>query len=120
MISKLKKFVPLAALLPAVALAQSGGGLDNSINTIQNLITKLIPIVIAIALLVFLWGLVKYLWSASDEDKKGAVKLIITGIVILFVMVGVWGLVNILGQTLGVSTQGGDNVVAPPVPQPGS
>jgi uncharacterized membrane protein len=68
------------------------------------LIATLIPIMITLAVLVFFWGLVKYIMSASDETaKEGGKNLMIWGMIALFVMVAFWGILGYFQNTLGLS-----------------
>lgn len=63
-------------------------------------INILVPLVIGIALLLFLFGLIKYVRAGADEKMHAEARnLIIWGIVGLFVMTSVWGLVNIITNT---------------------
>ena len=63
---------------------------------IKNLITiYLIPIVFSLALLLFFWGVVKYIWSEGQGRGDGK-KIMVWGIIALFVMVSVWGIVTFL------------------------
>jgi fumarate reductase subunit D len=70
---------------------------------ILNLINSyIIPIIIGLAVVAFLWGMFKLINAGDDEGKRKEAKdIIIYGIVGLFVMVSVWGLVNILVGTFG-------------------
>ena len=63
----------------------------------------LIPIVFALALLYFFWGLATYILSSGDPEKKeeGRNKMV-WGIVALFVMASIWGLVNFLQDALDI------------------
>ena len=65
-----------------------------------DMINLVIPFIISLALLYFLINIFKLVFASDDskgrEDAKG---LIIWGIVTLFVMVSVWGLVRILTST---------------------
>lgn len=102
----MKKFIPLGilALSPIVVSAQ---GLDNIIDTVGNLIGTITPIIVALALLYFFWGLAKYILSAGDEEKKTEGRnIMIWGIIALFVMVSVWGLVGVIADTFGIETGG--------------
>lgn len=85
--------------------------------TITNWIGQLIPLVISVALLVFLIGIVQYVTAGGDEEKRTAARgMIIFGVIALFVMVSVWGFVNILARTFFGS---GQSAVAPAyVPNP--
>lgn len=88
-------------LTPAIALAAD---LDSVLDTMGSLIGTATPIVVALALLFFFYGLAKYILNSSDEEKKDEGKsIMIWGIIALFIMVSVWGLVNILANTFEVN-----------------
>lgn len=73
------------------------GGLFKIIQMAAELINVVLPVVIALTVLIFIWGLFKLVMSGDSEDsRKEARGYIIWGIVALFVMVSVWGLVNVL------------------------
>ena len=114
-----KTFASLSALLlvlPAVASAQSLQPLANLIGAIARLVGALVPILITLALVVFFIGLVRYLWGAGGKgDHSKGKSMMIWGLVTLFVMVSVWGVVGLLGDTLGVE-QGEDLSDVPGVP----
>lgn len=108
----MKKFIVAAlAFAPALAMAQELGRVETLLQSIGRLIDIALPIVIAIALLAFFWGLVKFIFST---DKSEGTQLMIWGVVALFVMVSVWGLVNFIGESLGVDQT--DSIVVPTVP----
>jgi len=100
-------------LIPFFAFAQVGGvnnanrNLDTFLVKIQQWINVIMPIIIALALLYFLWGVLRYMMASGDEGKrKEAQSVMLFGIIALFVMVSVWGLVSFLASTLGID-QGG-------------
>lgn len=93
----------VASIVPSFAFA-AGQGLDGIITLVGNIIGKIIPIIIAIAVVMFLWGVLKYVTAKDEDGHKEAIHVMISGIVVLFVMVSIWGLVNILSETLGLST----------------
>ena len=99
----MKKFALIAlATFPAVAFAQNLGNLETLLRSIGRLVGIALPIVVAVALLVFFWGLVRFIFSASGEDAhKEGQRLMIWGLVALFVMVAVWGLIRCLGSPAG-------------------
>jgi hypothetical protein len=110
----MKKYV-IAALTfaPAIAFAQSLGNLETLLRSIGRLIDIALPIVVAIGLLAFFWGLVKFIF-AGEEAKKEGQSLMIWGLVALFVMVSVWGLVRFIGNAVGIGQ--GDTISVPKVP----
>ncbi len=94
-----------AAALPFVAFGQTNPGLTNIasfLGTIQALMNTLVPIIILLAVLYFLWGLAQFVLNAGDDAARteGRNKMI-WGIVGLFVMVSVWGIVNFLQDAFG-------------------
>jgi len=96
-----------ASLAPLVGLAQVGDPnfnyLNSAIQQISALVNNLVPLTIALALLFFIWGLVQFILASGDEEAKTAGKRkIVWGIVALFVIISVWGLVGLLNQLTGV------------------
>ncbi len=56
-----------------------------------------VPFLIGLGLIMFLVGVVNYVRAGDNEEKRTAGRdLMWFGIVALFVMIGVWGFVNIL------------------------
>lgn len=78
---------------------------ESMLSFVQKTIGMLIPIVIGIAVLTFLWGIVKYVVAKEEEAQKEARSIILYGTIVLFVMVSIWGLVNLLDDTLGLSNE---------------
>jgi len=100
---KIKNYIPVfLAFTPFFALAATVTTLVEKIMSILNVV---IPLLIALAVVIFLWGVVQYITAGGDEEKrKEARNTMIWGIVGLFVMVAVWGLVNVLVSTFGLET----------------
>lgn len=109
----LKRFYPIAiggglSFLPLVSGAQA---LTNLLTLVDNTITLIegaIIIVFLIAVLVFSWGIVKYITAAGDPAKlKEARGFLFWGIIGIFVLAALFGLVQFIGTALGISTTGG-------------
>jgi len=97
-----------ALALPLVSFAQLEN-VSDLVGSIGGLINQIIPILFALALLGFFYGLVMYIFGAEDNKDK-AKKTMIWGVVALFVMASVWGLVNWLGNAVGVGQDAGPDV----------
>jgi hypothetical protein len=83
-----------------IVTINTGSGLGRALVEIGNIISGIIPIIVALALLFFFFGLAKYILSAGDEEKKSQGRsIMIWGIIALFVMVSVWGLVRLVQET---------------------
>ncbi|HEY4501969.1 MAG TPA: hypothetical protein VJJ20_02785 [Candidatus Paceibacterota bacterium] len=102
----MKKILISSALLfaaPLAAFAQTLQPLANLVSSIGALVGALVPILITAALVVFFWGLIRYLWpSGGKSNVAGAKQLMIWGIITLFVMVSIWGIVRLAQSALGV------------------
>jgi hypothetical protein len=92
---------------PLVASAQQLTNLTTLLSSIKNLVSLALPIVVGLALLGFFWGLMKFIFAAGNEDnKEDGKRIMIYGVIALFVMVAVWGLVGFIASALGVQTGG--------------
>lgn len=103
--------LPLVSLAAINNLSDVGSFIINVINNI------LVPVLFAIAFIVFLWGAFDtFILGANSEDVKEKGKnLMLWGLIGFFVMVSVWGLVNILTGTISF----GNNTGPSQVPQTG-
>src|SRR3989344_7342310 len=99
--------VPVLTFAQNVPGGSSEGGLGNIVTlaqSIQRIIGILIPTAFALALLAFFYGVAKYIFSAGDEDSKATgQRIMIGGVIGIFVIAMIWGLVAFLGNTLGVN-----------------
>ena len=95
--------LPLAALAAVSNLSDAGSLV---INTINNVI---VPVLFAVAFIVFLWGAFNtfILGAQSDEVKEKGKNQMLWGLIGFFVMVSIWGLVNILTGTISFGNNGG-------------
>ncbi|MEK7113908.1 MAG: hypothetical protein AAB873_03730 [Patescibacteria group bacterium] len=70
---------------------------------ICNINRGIIPLIIAVAMLTFIWGVVRFVINTDNETAQTKGKdMMIWGIVGLTAMFAVWGLVKILGTTFGI------------------
>jgi len=105
----MKKYITLGsvmAFMPLLTFAtySTTTGLGGILNTIGKLINAAVPIAITLAVLFFIISLLMFLLREGEEKAKAKTQMI-WGIVILFAIVAMWGLVAILGDTFGVSNQ---------------
>lgn len=111
-------YIALGFALPALAFAQTAPagntGTNNAeldftrVNSLVNdLLTFLdvtvVPVIFAIAFLIFIWGVFQYFiaGAASEEKRDQGKQFVMWGLIGFVVMVSVWGLVNLLANTLG-------------------
>ena len=109
------KLITLGLLLasPLLTFAQANSNfssLQSAINSIAGLVQTAIPVLIAVAVLVFIFGVVKFIVNAGNEEERGkGVKFIIYGLIGLFVIFSLFALINILQSTFGLGDT--DNVI---------
>lgn len=105
---------------PMFAFAQpvttQTGTLGGVIATIGGLVSLAMPVLIALAVLFFIYGIVMYVIGTDEETKKSARSKMIYGIIALVVIVGMWGIVSLITETFGISTQGSGTIAAPCIP----
>jgi len=99
-------------MFPVITLAGNGGiagGEDGEIGTfLGNVLgfidSVVIPFILAIGFLVFIWGIFKYfiLGGANDEAKESGKSLIMYAIGGFVVILAFWGIVNIISNGLGL------------------
>lgn len=104
-------FIISTLSLPAISSAQTGGPICSTnfvtVGDIFNWATcmlsnSIVPFLFAIALVIFVYGVVKFIKESDSKQKEEGKNFMIWGIIALFVMVSVWGLVNVLNVTFGV------------------
>jgi len=102
--------------LPAVVFGQAPGQIGslftNILNFVAGVISFLGPLLISIALLVFFYSLVQFLYNKDDAGKSKA--YLGYSILILFVMVSIWGIVGFIQSNLNI--RGDDLQQTPGVP----
>jgi Type IV secretion system pilin len=70
-----------------------------------TLVGSVIPLLFTLATAGFIWGIIQYFLNPENEEKRSQGKgYMLWGIIALFVMVSMWGLVGVLGNTFGVKT----------------
>ena len=110
---KLGKVVAVSVwVLPFAALAQTANPtyLSSLIGGAKVLLDQLVVLLIALAVVWFIWNVIKYTMSSDEDGKEKAKSQMIWGIVAIAVIVSVWGLVAILQSIFGVNTTGAGNV----------
>ena len=107
----MKKLLSLFAVLAmpeatlAQVLPQGGSNIYDIVNLITNLLKVAIPILITIAVIYFIVQVIKFIGS-SGEMKEDAKNGIVRGIIGIFAIVALWGLITFLAKTLGVGVGG--------------
>ena len=91
-----------AAILALPALASAATLLD-TLALANTFLNALIGLFITLAIVVFFWGLIKYLTNAG-EDKAAGLNIMFMGVISIFVMVSIWGIIRLLQSTFKVTS----------------
>ena len=101
-------------------VSTSGGNLFGLMCRIGQFLNSVVPLLIALAVVYFVWGVVQYVISSDEEAKTTGRNRMIFGIIGLAVIIGMWGLVNLLGNTFGLNNAGNEELPTVPVVIPGN
>lgn len=110
-----------AFLAPLLAFAQAsastqGQSIDKLGAFLQQFITfidnYLVPLLFAVAFIVFIFGIFQYfiLGGADEEKRTKGRSLMLWGMIGFFVMVSIWGILNLLVNSLGFSSSARPNL----------
>ncbi len=91
----------LALAFPALAAAAT---LTNTLVFLSTFLNGVIGLFITLAIVVFFWGLIKYLWSIDQENAHEGLKIMFFGLVCIFVMVSIWGIIRLVQTTFQVTS----------------
>jgi hypothetical protein len=117
----MKKIISLGLVLgslPVVAFAAATNAFD-IIGVIAGIISVIMPVLVALAAVFFIWGVITYIFTKDEEQKKKSRSRIINGLIGLFVIIAFWGILAVIMNTFGLTNKIGGNPV-PCNPIPGS
>jgi heme/copper-type cytochrome/quinol oxidase subunit 2 len=107
--------------LPVVVLhaqiAESGGGGGEFEILLQNILrftnTILIPFIIGIGFLVFVWGMFRYfIAGGADEAKRESGKQLMIYATLGFVLIIIfWGVINFVVSSIGLENENIDPLI---------
>ena len=101
----------ISLLLPAIVSAAT---LTDTLNFFITFFNGVIGLFITLAIVVFFWGLIKYLAKMGTEDSHEGLRIMFWGVIAIFVMVSIWGIVRLLQSTFKV----GNNEPPPSIQGP--
>lgn len=107
----------LLAITPSIVIAQVPTTnltyFTGLVGQIKSVLNALVPVLIVAGVVYFLWGVLQFVSAGDDEEgRKAGRSRMIHGVIAIFVMASIWGLVGLLGTLTGV---GGGSVIVPPI-----
>jgi hypothetical protein len=107
-----------SSVLGTVAIANNvnKGPLVSLLQATNEILVRLVPIAIGLAVLAFFVYLIMFIWKGRDDatEQKKTMAGMGYSILALFLMVSIWGIIGLLGSMFGVG-QGG-SVPIPTIP----
>lgn len=102
----MRKFIGssvVAAGITLLPMLASAATLLDTLALANTFLNALIGLFITLAIVVFFWGLIKYLANAGEEKAAG-LQIMLYGIIAIFVMVSIWGIIRLLQSTFKVTS----------------
>ena len=90
------------SLAPQVQAQVDATAFGNAVSPIlSNIVTPLVELMIAVGIIVFVWGIVEMLLHADDPDArtKGG-KHMLAGVIGIFIMLSAWAIVYVISNTI--------------------
>jgi hypothetical protein len=114
-ISKFILFFSFLILFPLIAFAQTSTSITSTSTAVcsqtgiaklicqtQQILNSIVPVLIALGVVYFVWSVVQYVIGDSEEAKKKGKDRIIYGLIGFAVIIGLWGFVTIVTTTFGI------------------
>ena len=112
----MKKIITGATFFAAPMLAFAQGANAFSIlATLRAFVDKIIPFLIAAGLAWFILGIVQYVIAGNADKKEEARHKIVQGLIGLFIMLSVWGIIGVFQRTFQVGNTEIDSTNIPSV-----
>ncbi len=107
-LSKVKLFsvgAVAALIFPQAASAQDVGSIFDGIISV---LIAIVPVLLGLAVLVFFWGIVKFINHAEDvKGNEEGKQIIFWGLITIFVMITFWAILGWLQTELGINNSAG-------------
>lgn len=119
--------IALAIFAPVAMFAQTvtdscegltaGTTLQTILCRISLLLNSVVPVLIVLGVVYFIYGVVSYAIAKDEEAKTAGRGAMINGLIALLVIVSIWGLVAILKRTFGITNS--SSIQVPCIESPG-
>lgn len=102
-LSKTGRLLVWSSLFAVVALPQVTFAVTFTqfvVFFVGDIVNKVIVVIVGLATVYFFWGVAKYILHSGDAAQREEGRdMMIYGIIAIFVMISVWGFVNLLSNT---------------------
>ncbi len=78
-------------------------GREVMVKIVDLIIDPIVLLIFSAGVFLFMWGLVMFLWQVDNpEERKKGVQHMLWGIIGVFIMATVFGIINIVLNTFGL------------------
>ena len=98
--SSIAAYIAAALLLPSIALAAAPKSFSDLVNLLVSLMNNATLVLITLGLVIYFYGISTSLFKSKEEGSEKLKMYLLWGILILFVMVSIWGILNLLTNTI--------------------
>ena len=92
--------IAAVAFIPSIALAAAPRTFSDLANLIVSFFDAGAGLLITAAVVIYLFGISKSIYTAGEEGKEALRTYLLWGIVTIFIMVSIWGILQLLQNTL--------------------
>ena len=116
--SKLIIIFSLFVPVPSFAVMDEAlGGFAGFVDTFTSTVVRSVgALFMTMSVVAFFWGLLQFIWAKSNGGDGDKVKVgkdfMVWGLLALFIMFSVWGIIEFLGGVTGIKTGGNLEVPA--------
>jgi hypothetical protein len=105
-------FTSVSLLTPIISFAALDG-LESLLKSMANLINLTFPVLIGLSTIFFFWGVAQFILheAGNDKTREDGKKKMLWGIIALFVMVSIFGILNWIGDAVGIDVGGSSNLI---------
>lgn len=109
----MKKIIAISAVIgsPLLAFAAGTATFDTILGQLIGWLNYIVPALITLAVVYFIWGVIQFMISSDEEAKKMGRTKIINGLIGLFVIVAFWGIIAVVKNTFNIGNTTGQSIV---------
>lgn len=93
----------LGFIIPQVSFA-AFDKIKGLLKDFQKILNLVVPIVFSLAIIFFFYGLAQFIRSVSDKTIEEGKNKMKWGVIALFVIVSIWGIIRYIGDSVGIDT----------------
>jgi succinate dehydrogenase hydrophobic anchor subunit len=94
--------VGITVMLPSLIEAASPANFRDLAGQLVTIMNATVSLLISAGIVIYFWGAVKHIFDHGySEDSSEMRKFLLMGIVVIFVMVSIWGILAVLQNSLG-------------------